>query len=322
MSIKKIIDCIKTYNAFLITSHQNLEGDALGSEIAFFYLLKKLGKSAIIVNQDRTPQEYSWLSGSRLIKRYQNNIKLKFDVLIMLDCSNKSRCGSVVSLARDGQPIINIDHHISNDRFGNINWILPDASSVSQMVYQLYKEMHIRIDAATAKALYVGILTDTGSFRYINTNSFTHQIIAELLKFNFDVSKIYRNIYESIPFADMLLLLRLLSTIERDASGRVIMFNAEQKQFVRMPGHIDLTEYVLNFGRSIRDAKICVLFKEHQSKKGQFRINLRARGSEVDVNRIAQFFGGGGHKTASGCTVQGSLADVKKKVLKKIKEQL
>jgi phosphoesterase RecJ-like protein len=322
MSIKRIIDCIKTHNTFLITSHQNLEGDALGSEIAFSNLLKKLGKSVIILNQDRTPGEYSWLSGSRLIRQYQDNMKLRFEVLVMLDCSNKSRCGSVISLARPGQPIINIDHHISNDRFADINWVSPGASSVSEMVYQLYKKMHIKIDVDTAKALYVGILTDTGSFRYTNTTSLTHQIAAQLLKFNFDASKIYQNIYESIPSCDILLLLSLLSTLERHVSGKVIMFNTKQKQLKKTKAHIDLTEHVLSFGRSIRGAKVCVLFKRQQGKKGQIRVNLRSRGSQVDVNRVARFFGGGGHRTASGCTVKGSLTDVKRKILKKIKEQL
>ena len=137
MSIKKVINCIKKNKVFLITTHQNLEGDALGSEIAFYILLRKLGKKATMVNQDPTPQEYRFLKGASLIKRYRHNMKYKFDVLVVLDCSDKSRSGCVADLAVSGQPVINIDHHISNDKFGEINWILPDASSVSEMIYQL-----------------------------------------------------------------------------------------------------------------------------------------------------------------------------------------
>lgn len=248
-------------------------------------------------------------------------MKFKFDVLVMLDCSDKYRCGCVADLATSGHTVINIDHHISNNKFGDINWILPAASSVSEMIYRLYKIMRVRIDANTAKALYVGILTDTGSFRYTNTTSFTHQIAAELLKFNLDAYKIYRNIYESISFSDISLLPKILSTLERDASGKIIILQIEQKLIKGRKIDFDLTENVLSFARLIRDSEVCVLFKKELDKTGQIRVNLRSQG-KVDVNRVAQFFGGGGHKTASGCSVKGNLESVKKRVIKKIKEQL
>ena len=321
MSIKKIIDCIKKNKIFLITTHQNLEGDALGSEIAFYYLLRKLGKRTFMVNQDPTPEEYKFLKGWKLIKRYRHNMKYKFDVLVLLDCSDKLRCGHVADLAISGQSVINIDHHSSNDKFGDINWILPNISSVSEMIYQLYKSMHIRIDNNVARALYLGILTDTGSFRYKNTTSFTHQAVAELLKFNLNVTKIYRNIYESIPFSDIVLLPKILATLERYASGEIITFMIRKEILKPKRAYFDLTENVLNFGRSIRGSQVCVLFKEQHNKTGYIRVNLRSQG-EVDVNLIAQFFGGGGHKTASGCTIEGKLQTVKRRVINKIKEQL
>jgi phosphoesterase RecJ-like protein len=321
MSIRKVIDCIKAHNAFLVTTHQNPEGDALGSEISFYNLLKKLGKSATMVNQDPTPQEYTSLSGARLIKRYRHNMKLGFDCFVMLDCSDKSRCGRVAELVISGEPIVNIDHHISNAKFGDINWVLPTASSASEMVYRLYKAMRLRIDVDTAKALYVGILTDTGSFRYTNTTPFTHRVAAELLKFNLDVSKIYRNIYGSISFSDMSLLPKILLTLERDASEKIISFKIQRKLLEGKRVCFDLTDNVLSFGRLIRGSEVCVLFKEQQDKAKQIRVNLRSEG-KIDVNRIAQFFGGGGHKAASGCTVAGSLKSVKRKVINKIREQL
>ncbi len=321
MSIKGVINCIKRYKVFLITTHQNLEGDALGSEISFYNLLKKLGKSAIMVNQDPVPREYAFLKGSRDIKRYQHNMRLKFDCIVMLDCSDKFRCGRVADLFISGQPVINIDHHISNDKFGDINWVLPTASSVSEMIYRLYKIMHTRIDVDTARALYVGILTDTGSFRYVNTTSFTHKATAELLKFNLDVSKIYRNIYESISFSDIALLPKILLTLGRNASGKIITFKVRQKLLKGRRIDFDLSENVLSFGRLIAGCEVCVLFKEEPDKTGQIRVNLRSQG-KVDVNCIARFFGGGGHKTASGCTIKGDIEDVKRRVLRKIKEQL
>ena len=321
MSLKKVIDCIRKNKTFLITSHQNLEGDALGSEISFYNLLRKLGKSAVIVNHDPTPQEYAFLKGARLIKKYRRNMRVKFDVLVLLDCSDKSRCGCVSDLAAPGQPIINIDHHISNTKFGDVNWVMPDASSVAEMIYQLYKAMSVRIDTQTAEALYVGILTDTGSFRYVNTTPGTHQIAARLLKFKLNAAEIYRNIYESISFSDMSLLPRILLTLDKDATGKIITFQIKRQLLEGRKVHIDLSENVLNFGRLIRGCEVCVLFRELQHSVGRIRVNFRSKG-KIDVNRIAQFFGGGGHKTASGCTVSGSLQAVKRKVINKIKEQL
>ena len=221
MSIKKVIDCIKTHKVFLITAHQNLEGDALGSEIAFCNLLKKLGKSAIVINQDPTPQEYSFIKGSKLIRRYRHNMKLKFDVLVILDCSDKSRCGRVASLAISGQPVVNIDHHVSNDKFGDVNWVQPTAASVSEMIYQLYKAMRIKIDVHTAKALYVGILTDTGSFRYINTTSFTHQVVAKLLKFDLDKTEVTLSLLPSKRLSFILSLPNCLKHLLR-SNGKFV----------------------------------------------------------------------------------------------------
>jgi phosphoesterase RecJ-like protein len=321
MSIKKVSDNIKKHSVFLITTHQCPEGDALGSEIAFYNLLKKLGKSAFIVNQSPTPKECAFLKGSELIRRYRHGMKLKFDVLVMLDCSDESRCGYVVNLAADGQPVINIDHHISNNKFGDINWVLPAASSVSEMIYKLYKAMRVSMDTDTARALYVGILTDTGSFRYVNTTSFTHKAVAELLKYNLNVYRIYRSIYENISFSDISLLKRVLFSLEKDASGKIIIFKIKRDLLKGKKIRFDLTEHVLNFGRLIQGAEVCVLLKEQQDKLGQIRVNLRSQGS-VDVNRIAQSFGGGGHKTASGYTSSGGLEGTKRKLIKKIKEQL
>jgi phosphoesterase RecJ-like protein len=323
MSMNKIIKYIKTHKAFLITAHRGLEGDALGSQLSFYNLLKKLGKSAVMVDHDAVPRSYSWLPGARLIKRYCRGMRLKFDALVMLDCSDKYRCGRVVDLASEGQPVVNIDHHISNTKFGDINWVLPEASSVSEMIYRLYKAMRVKLDAHTATLIYVGIMTDTGSFRYRNTSSFTHQIAAELLRFNLDASQIYHNIYETISFSDMSLLSKALLTLRSHAGGRIISFQIRQGLIKKERIDFDLTENVLHFGRLVRGSLACVLFKELAGRPGQrqVRVNLRSQG-RVDVNRVAQYFAGGGHKTAAGCTVAGRLEEVQRRVIKKIKEQL
>jgi len=322
MSLRKVIASIKRNKTFLITSHMNLEGDALGSEIAFSRLVKKLGKIAYIVNDDCVPHNYKFLPDVDKIIKFKKGLKkIKFDCFVALDCADLNRCGNVRMLATKKTPILNIDHHTSNVRFGNINWIEPQVSSTVQMVYELYKEMGVKLDREIALTLYVGMLTDTGSFRYSNTSSYTHKIVSELMKYEFNIADIYKNIYENISFRDMKLLMGILPQVKLDGQGKIAWFQIKRKFLKGKKVLFDLTEYVLSFARAIKGIEVAVLFKESLDMKNEIRVNLRSRGA-VDVNRIAGFFGGGGHRTASGATVRGSLAQVRSKVLAKIKDSL
>lgn len=322
MSIKKVIAEIKKHKRFLITAHTNLEGDALGSELSFFRLLKAMGKFAVIVNEDKAPDGYSALPGVNNIKNLGKDFKyLDFDCFVALDCSNLSRSGQVSKINLKNKTVINIDHHISNDKFGDINWIDPYASSVSEMIYRLYRKINIPFDRETAELLYAGILTDTGSFRHSNTTSFTHQAVSELMKYGIDIKQIYKDIYENVPFQDIKLLAEVLPQIKRSALGKIVWFQIKQGKLQSKKISFDLTEHVLSFAREVRGVEVVALFKENLGVKDEIRVNLRSQG-KIDVNKIASFFGGGGHKTASGCTINGKIAAVRKKVLKKIRESL
>lgn len=322
MSLKRIVESIRKYKHFLITSHTNLEGDALGAELAFYFLVKKLGKQAVIINEDKTPLEYNFLPIVNRIKRFDRKIrKAKFDCFVVLDCSDLKRTGEVYRLNSGNKPILNIDHHISNQVFGNINWVKAEASSCSEMIYQLYKRMHVGIDKDAALALYVGIITDTGSFRYSNTSSFTHKAAAELLKFGFNVHQIYKQVYENIPLEDIRLLTQILPSIRMAEQGRVAWLKIERKILGNRKPSFDLTDHILSFARAIKGVEVVALFKENFGKENEVRINFRSQG-KVDVNKIAAYFGGGGHKTASGATVQGNLNKIIKLVLGRIKNNL
>jgi phosphoesterase RecJ-like protein len=322
VSIKKVVACIKKYNKFLITAHTNPEGDALGSELAIYRLLKKLGKSATIVNEDETPYSYDFLPGKNNIKKFRKNIKgITFDCFVVLDCSDLKRTGEVYKINIDHKPILNIDHHISNQHFGDVNWVDPKACSCSEMIYQLYKRLCIPLDKDIAELLYVGIHTDTGSFRYPNTVSLTHKIVSGLLEYSLNIPQIYKNIYENIPFEDMRLLSRILVNMKRQAKGKVISFQIQRDVLKNKKSSFDLTEHILTFGRSIKDVEVVLIFKENLGERNEVRVNLRSQG-KVDVNKIAAFFGGGGHKTASGCTIKGKIKHVERIVLNKIKEFL
>jgi phosphoesterase RecJ-like protein len=336
MSLKKVVDLIKKHRSFLITVHTNPEGDALGSELAFYMMLKKLGKSATIINEDDVPYGYNFLPGQNIIKKFNRRFfsesksansrkkdlrNINFDCFAVLDCSDLARTGEIHRLNSKDMPIINIDHHISNDRFGDANWVDPNASSTSEMIYALYKSLRVPFDKDVALLLYVGMLTDTGSFRYTNTNKYTHMAVSELLKYNLDVTGTYKHIYENIPFEDIKLLIRILPNIKRELGGKIIWFQIKQDVLKNKKLSFDLSEELLSFARAIKDVEVAVLFKENLGLKDEIRVNFRSQG-RVDVNKIANLFGGGGHRTASGATVRGRIDQVRKKVLAKIKENL
>ncbi|MBP7216635.1 MAG: bifunctional oligoribonuclease/PAP phosphatase NrnA [Candidatus Omnitrophica bacterium] len=322
MGLQKIVDVLKTKNNFLVTSHINLEGDALGAELAFAHLVRALGKRACIVNDDVVPYGYDFLTGAEEISKVKQLKNINFDCFAILDCSDLRRCGEVAHiLVNRAIPIMNIDHHVSNENFGEVNWVNEHASSCSEMIYTLFKTLRIPFTKEVALALYVGIMTDTGSFRYSNTTHYTHEAAAELLTFGLKVPEIYKNIYGNIKFQDAMLLARILPTIKRQFSGRVAVFEIKQGLLKNKRIDFDLSEHILSFGRGIKGVEAVLLFKENALVKNEIRVNFRSQG-KIDVNKIARFFGGGGHKTASGATIKGALSSVRRKVLAKIKESL
>jgi len=322
VSLKKVVECLKRNKRFLVTTHINLEGDALGSELAFVRLLRALGKQATLVNESSVPCGYDFLPGIDKIKKFRPNLKLKkFDCLAALDCSDLGRAGEVGKIDTHSSIILNIDHHISNSYFGTVNWVEPGYSSCCQMVYDLYKKFRVPLDKDSATLLYVGMLTDTGSFRYPNTTSITHKIVSELLRHDLNVPQIHKDIYGNIPFEDMKLLSCILSAMKREATGRIVWFQIAHSLFEGRNIPFDLTENILNFARAIKGVEVAVIFREGTKARHEIKVNLRSQG-KADVNKIAACFDGGGHKTASGCTIPGTLSSVRRKVLRKIKESL
>ncbi len=309
-TIKKVIDKIRKSKKFLITAHMNLEGDALGSELAMYMLLRKLGKKAVTVyNNDPTPAIYSFLPYSRFIKK---EIKGEsFDVALVLDCSDSSRTGRVKDSLAKVNYIINIDHHISNTFFGDLNWVDAGSGSCAQMIYQLCERFKI-MDKNIALCLYTGIFTDTGNFTYSNVDRKTHKIVTELMKYNLHPDKIYDNIHSLCTPNDLNFIGSVISSLHFDSSRNICwaaIDNWPDKSY-------DLTEVIFSIMRLLKEPDVFVLFKKIDSNRT--RINLRSR-SKVDVNKIAKFFGGGGHKRASGTTIDATLALAEKKIISFIK---
>jgi phosphoesterase RecJ-like protein len=320
MSLKKVIAEIKRHKRFLVTTHSNPEGDALGAELVVGGLLRSLGKQVSIVNDDPVPREYAFLPDVGRIIRFSEFKKGgNFDCLLLVDCSDISRCGKVQSLRQSCHSVINIDHHISNTLFGEVNWVGVSFSSASEMVYRLCRQLDYPLTSKDALLLYVGIMTDTGSFRYSNTTADTHAVAADLLSYGIPVNKVYNCVYGNIPYEDMRLLSKVLLGLKQAAGGKIVWAQVEKNILRKSSLSFDVSEYILSFARAIKGAEVVVLFKENFGGRHDVRVNFRSHG-RIDVNKIACYFGGGGHKTASGCTLAGSLVKIRKTVLRKVTE--
>ncbi|MDD5194359.1 MAG: bifunctional oligoribonuclease/PAP phosphatase NrnA [Candidatus Omnitrophica bacterium] len=307
--LKKITDKIKKSKNFLITSHMSLEGDALGSELAVYALLKKLKKRAVVYNQDATPEIYSFLPNVRFIK---NHIAEEhFDVGMILDCSDSSRTGKVKDALSCVGSIINIDHHISNTIFGDYNWVDAKAGSTCQMLYKLCDRLKV-MDKNIALCLYTGIFTDTGNFTYANTTEETHRVVSNLMKYNIHPSRIDENLHSLCKPQDLMFISDIISSLKFDSRKQICWARIqrwEEKDY-------DLTEVVFSIMRLLKDIDVFILFKA--IGKNKTRVNFRSR-HIVDVNMIAKFFGGGGHKRASGTTVEDNLDAAERKVIPFVK---
>ena len=316
--MQQVIEAIKKYNKFLITAHVNLEGDSLGSQLGMKALLDSLGKTAVIVDNDAVPDHYKFLPKALEVSNKLDG-EIDFEAAIILDCPTLKRIGKVRNLLAKGKFIINVDHHISNEKFGDINWVDPNASSAGEMVYKIYKEMGIGLTKETALALYIAILTDTGSFNYDNTSSVTHEIAGELLGYGIDPASVSESVYERRSIADIKFLGLVLSTIKLNDSQDVAYLEITNKMLKITGADLVKSEGFVNYARSIEKVKVAIIFKEDAN--GKINVSFRSKG-DVDVNKIASAFGGGGHVKASGCVAEGSLADVEKKVLDKVNEVL
>lgn len=321
MGVKEIVDAIKKYNGYIITSHINTEGDAIGSELALFHLIKQLGKSAVIVNDNYVPDRYRFLPGWDKIIVGDNGRLKGYENIIIVDCPTIERSGRIAQLVYNSKIKINIDHHISNVNFGDFNWVDLKASSCGEMIFNLYKELGISISGEVATILYVAILTDTGSFRYDSTTSKTHQIAGELIKLGVKSDKIAEKVYETKTLGDIELLSKALSTVKTVNNGRIVYMYVTKKMLDETGTVPDRTDDFINFARGVEGSEICIFFREHIEDTKKIHVGFRSKG-KADVNMLANKFGGGGHLKASGCLITGNLEEVIKKVLKVTEEFL
>lgn len=317
MSTRGVKAAIKKFNKFLITSHINPEADAIGSQVAMASLLRKLGKSAVMLDDSPVPGVLQFIKGTEEISKEMPH-DFDYQAVIILDSPDLMRIGRVNEYIKKDAVIINIDHHISNINFGKFNWVEPEFSSVGEMVYDLFKAFKVKIDLDDAIALYVAIMTDTGSFRYSNTSSKTHRIAAELVDIGVQPYEMHTKIYETSSIQDTNLLGESLQTMKLTEDGKIAWLWVTKEMLKKTKASLEGTEGIINFARSIDGVEIAILFRG-TGTEDRVKVSFRSKG-KVDVNKLAAAFNGGGHPTASGCTVFGKIEEVEKKVLEKAKE--
>lgn len=316
---KKILSAIRTHKTFLVSTHVNPDPDALGSELSLAAYLRSLGKNVHVVNEEPAPRRLAFLPGARLVRGYARGKKLAYDAAIILDCGELDRIGKVRNLISPQSLLINIDHHVTNDFFGDLNLVEPGASSTAEVLYLLFKEAGHTLARDLAFNLYIGLMTDTGSFRFENTTARTHAICADLMRFGFSITDIYRRVYASIPYKDLKAFTKLISRFDVLYGGRVVCVDLPRRILSRFSEQFDLRDTIFQFLRSMHGVDVFVIFTEVNAHKT--RVNLRSS-SKFDVAKLASDFQGGGHKRASGCTIEKGMNEARSVFLSRIEKLL
>lgn len=316
--LKEVEEEIKQYDKIVVVSHFSPEADAIGSQLAVGRILKRMGKQIILVNQDPLPPNLEFLKGTSHIKFPQevsSEIK-EAEACIVLDCGSLDRVGrKVYELIKD-LPIINIDHHADNPGYGYVNYI-QDVPATAQIVYRLIQYMGFNIDPPLATALYAGIMADTNAFCNENTTAEVMEISADLITQGATARQVAVNLFEKTPFKKQKLLGEALTAAKFE--GKVVWSMISQDLLDRTDTSMKDTEGILNQLRATEGAEIAVLLKELKDEK--VKVSLRSKG-ETDVSKIARSFGGGGHKGAAGCVIEGSLEKVEEDTIKLIKDKV
>jgi phosphoesterase RecJ-like protein len=304
---------VKTKHRFLVSCHVHPDGDAIGSTLAIDAVLSQMGKQVVMVCNEGVPNVYRFLENSSLIKE---DLEPGFipEVLICVDCAERERIALPANVwTIPGLQTINIDHHITNTGFADLNLIQPNAAATGEVIFSLLAAGSVTLNHGIATALYTAIATDTGFFRYSNTSWFTMEVAAQLVKHHqVELSKIAEQVHEQKSYNSIRLLGEVLNTVQVGNDGKVAWAILNQKMLGKYPVENEETESYVNYARSIEGVEVAILFKE--LRPNEIKLSWRST-SAVDVSKLAANFGGGGHARAAGCNLNGPLEQVVSQVL-------
>jgi len=311
--LSQVVELIEAKRRFAITSHVRPDGDALGSSLGLYWLLKALDKEPEVIMRDPVPHAYQKLPGAEMV-RVTPRVDRPYDAVFVIECSDVERPGLEEI---DNFLVVNIDHHSTTSLFGGINWIDSTASAVGEMIYNLCKAIGVRVTREIAECVYTALVTDTGSFHYSNTTERTFKVASELVRAGVKPAKVSQAVFGSYPWSKVLLTSLVLSTVERDQTGRVAWLR-QSLDMQRAAGASDEdSDGFVNYPLSCGEVEAVAFMKETAPEV--YRVSLRSKG-DVNVARIAERFGGGGHRNAAGCTLRGGWDDVERELVAQLVE--
>jgi len=317
-SIQKIIQAIRESRTICVVGHIRPDGDCIGSQLGLAYALQNAGKKVTCWNEDVMPDKLAFLDPKRLLQ--QPKPGRKFDCVIATDCASFERLGKVGACIQDRKVFINIDHHVSNTRYGDLNWISAKEPSSGELIYRLLKAGNWPITPAIADCLFTAVSTDTGSFQYPTTRPSTYQVAAHLVDRGADLGKISNEVYQSFPISRVRLVQHLYNKFKLTHDNRTAYFWLKQADYARTGAQADDSEGLIDHIRAIQPVVVACIFEELEPKVT--RISLRSKSDAVNVSEIAKQFGGGGHHAAAGARLRGSYVTAQRQVLSAIKKAL
>lgn len=319
--LDQILDLLKEGQTFCLSGHQNPDGDVIGSELAMASLLKRLGgkKRVDICNNGPVPRSVAFLPGAHQIQNVEK-VDGKYDVQIVFECSGADRMGGIIDFATQVGKVINIDHHLHNPNFGDVNFVEPTTSSTAELIFKIIDRSGLPLQVDEAICLYTGLVTDTGWFRYGNTNPQSHAIASKLLATGFKVEDLSERIYLSKSKTALPLMAWVLSHMTLHYDDRVAIMKLPEAVFKEMGAVPDDVEEIVNLGLQRESVVASVLLKE-RSNPPAVKVSFRSKG-QTDINQVARLYGGGGHRNASGCTINQDLVAAEQSVIKEMKRVL
>lgn len=318
-SFAEIADALRGANRILVASHLRPDGDALGSTIAFALWLQSLGKDVSAWNEDGMPEKFSYLPASDLVTAPVADAA-PFDALVALDTSVRNRLGTVLDAIEIPPVFVNMDHHVSNQRFGTLNYIDPDSPATGQIVYDFLLGSGAPITADIAANLFAAISTDTGSFQYRNTTARTFEVAAGLVAAGVDVGELSQAIYDSQPRRRLELLRHALNSAKFSPDGRVVSFSLTGDDVSRLQVLPEDNEGIIDHLRAVDTVVAAVFFEDLGD--GKVRVSARSKDPRLDICKVCMQFGGGGHPLAAGARISGDLASVETQFLKAVHDEI
>ncbi|MFP4168568.1 MAG: DHH family phosphoesterase [Desulfonatronovibrionaceae bacterium] len=314
---ENIAAVLKNRDNFLVTAHINPDGDALGSMAALGYILERLGKKFVLYNESGVPEKFLWLNLPTSV--HTRPPRQRFDWIVVLDSGDAARAGDRISSFLDREKTLNIDHHLGNPGFGRHNWVEPGRSSVGEMIALLGRDLGIRADGPLAEAVYLALVSDTGFFTYDNTTPEVLELTAELLRNGLDAPAVNQRIQNGWSVEKLRLHGRILERAEMHCAGRVGVVNINRQDFAATGTSLEDCEGLVNYLRYVSGVQIAMSIREEDEARIKF--SLRSSGT-VDVQKIAVALGGGGHKNASGGTLEMDIHRAKDRLLEMIRRNL